>query len=74
MKYDKHPRVRKHGDRGYAVEGEDGATYYVLHTQPFNWCICVGSNLEFVPVKGGGFAIGFRQAEHAIGVLIEKGQ
>lgn len=69
MKYDTDPRVKKI-DRGYTVEGEDGTTYYVMSTEPFNWCVCHGPNLDFVPVRGGGFAIGFINPDDAIRALI----
>lgn len=67
--YDQDGRVKPHGSNGYEVD-RDGRTFYVLHTNAFNWTICEGPGLEFVPLEGYGLGIGFRAAETAIGALI----
>lgn len=62
------PRVTS-TTRGFAVTLDTGV-YYVLFTEAFNWTICYGPNLEFVPDGAGGFAIGFPNADEAIGALL----
>lgn len=74
-RYANDPRVTSfyQGDdarEGYTVVNDEGREFHVLHTDVFSWVICEGPNLDFVPVQGGGFAIGITSADGAIEALI----
>lgn len=61
--------VQPFGDGGFVVN-IDGGPFYVLHTEPFNWTICWGSDLSFVMTDAGP-AIGLESAEVAIAALLD---
>lgn len=68
-KYDNDRRVSTYGGNGFSV-ATAGGDFRILYGEAFNWSICAGPKLEFVQVKGGGFAIGFPEADDAIEALI----
>ncbi len=69
--YDDHPAVSGDGN-GFTVQ-RDGADYRVLPNEAMGWGIYTGPNLDLV-FGDNGPAIGFGDADTAIGALLDEPQ